>query len=105
MSIDTTVLVEEASRDLADKFRSKVEKLGYNLSHGYTHINGAEPMIMVSAQYTSWKRHFYIFDSWSKLFGSERKQEKVKAIIPKVYEYKGAAYPVEVQIASMGEFL
>jgi len=89
MTIDG-VLVKEASKDLANKFSEQFNNLGYHLSHGYTYITAEQPVILVNAQYTSWRRIFHAF-------GSESVQNKIRELTPQTYDYNGKTFPIKLR--------
>ncbi|MGV8086167.1 MAG: hypothetical protein ACP5N1_00920 [Candidatus Woesearchaeota archaeon] len=98
MTIDNVVSVRDASKDLANKFREQFNELGYHLSYGHTHINAGQPVILVNAQYTSWRRIFYTF-------GSEKIQNKIRELVPQEYEYNGKIFPTKLSFLDSGKFL
>jgi hypothetical protein len=93
-----SLLVHEARKALRDKYKDEASSLGYNLSQSIRNNKDGTKSIEIGAQYVSLLKVIYTF-------GSKKKQEQIKKLIPKRFEYMGETLPIEVAIHDSGRLL
>lgn len=97
-TVDDKLEIKGASKALHDEIVKKVRFWGYKLAYGKTWNDKGQEAIMITPQFASPLRHFYMFGP--KLF-----QNQVSKVVPSEYTYKGQTFPVVMQYASIGKFL